>query len=263
MSLSKRHSLFWTESEDNESEPTSTLVVSSPNGLYVDIRPFTQESEESTEENGGFDWFFAGFEIPFADSSKVEFNHEFFDSAYINHYYKNGFSGKGFTIGTDLGDFSDSKNPDEVKRGIRVETGVLCNPKTGNVEPYVEKWVTCNSEHTPELIFIGDYKSKLRCIVLDTKDGGITDNELKTDAVIGRFIVLDKWVQGVIWDKSVTNKTDSLGVVRFCDETHPLITYGGQIDKFPKLLDLKRGLKVDDSVIVEGVKWIVKEVNSW
>ena len=263
MSLSKRYSLFWTESEDKESEPTSTLVVSSPKGLYVDIRPFTKESQESTKENGWFDWYFAGFEIPIAGSSKIEFNHEFFDSEYINYYYKNGLSSKGFTIGTDLGDFSDSKDPEEIKKGIRIETGVLCNPKTGKVEPYVEKWVTCNSEHTPELEFLGKYMSKLRCIVLDTKDGGITDNESK-DAIIGRFIVLDKWVQGVVWNKSVTtNKTDSLGVVRFFDEANPLISYGGQIGKFPKLTNLAQGLDVGEFVTVDGVTWIVKEVNNW
>lgn len=265
MSLSKRHSLFWTESEENECEPTSTLVITSPKGLYVDIRPFTEESQESTEENGGFDWFFAGFELPIpgSDGSRIEFNHEFFDSAYINYYYENGFSSKGFTIGTDLGEFSESKDPAEVKKGIRVETGKLHNPKTGKVEPYVEKWVSCDPEHTPDLEFIGNKKAKFRCIVLDTKDGGIGDNENNKDAVIGRFIVLDKWAQGVLWNKSASSKAKSLGVVRFFDESKPLISYGGQVEKFPSLRSLKEGLTVHESVTVNGVIWIVKEVNNW
>lgn len=262
MSLSIRYSLQWPKSESEESELTNTLVLTSPIGLYVDIRPFKDLSK-------GFDWYFAGLEIPIKNTSKIEFNHDFFDSAYIDYYFNNKLSSKGFITTSDLGDFKDSDDPVEKQNGIRLETGDLLNLKTGNVEPYIEKWITCDP-NLPDLKYVGDnYQTpkNLRCLVLDTSKGGITDNENNFDICIGRLVVLGNWVQSLIWNKAIKmSKQESVGIQRYFKGDKPLVSYGGQINKFPLLKDLeiKKDLKVGDiAITVDGVEWIVKEISNW
>lgn len=262
MSLSSRYSIHWPESQASESEPTTTLVVSSPKGLYVDIRPL--------KDGSGFDWFFAGYEIPITPA-KFEFNHEFYDSEYINHYFNHNFSSKGFKFGSDVGNFQNSKDPIESAKGIRVETGEMINSKTGKVEPYIEKWITCDSNKIPDLTYVGDGKdnSFSRCLVLDTKFGSILDNENVDDAVVGRFIVLGKWVQALIWNKAIHSSIeDSVGVIRYVEgsESTPMISFGGQINSLPKLSQLldNKDYKIGDTAItINNVSWIVKEVSNW
>lgn len=253
MSLSIRYAIFWPESETVENEPTSTVVLTSPSGLYVDIRKLKNTDDK-------FDWFFAGKEIEI-NEKQIEFNHDFYDSCYVDYYFQNGFSSGGFSSSSDIGEFSDSTDLDEIVKGIRIERGSMVNPKTKKLESYVEKWITCNPSIS-QLEFIGNAKlTRINCIVLDTVDGGISDNEGNTDTIIGRYLMLGKWVQGLLWNKAITeSKENSIGILRaVSDATEPIIKYGGQSAKFPGFDDLI-GLKLNDIIKIRNVSWKVVEI---
>lgn len=255
MSLSIRHSIYWPESEPCESEPTSTVVTTTPSGKYIDIRKLKKSSTSGDDE---FDWYFAGYEIE-RSGDVIEFNHEFLDSQYIDYYYSHGQSASGFQIGLDIGTFSTSNDAKERDAGIRIETGRMKNPKTDKIENYVEKWISCDPNCT-ELKYAEDENCEVsECVVLDTVKGGIVENDGNKDVVIGRFIQLGKWIQGILWDKSKGGKIESIGLLRMV-ENEELIRYGGQAGRFPDLRQLD-GLKEGDVISADGeLKWKVVEV---
>ena len=250
MSISTRHSIWWPRSESRESEPTSTLVVTSPSGLYVDVRPL-----KGTEQQPAFDWYFAGFEIPHSEST-IEFNHDFLDSHYISHYHS-GNPGK-FKIETDIGQFADSEDHAERSAGIRIETGEMENPATGKIEPYVEKWITCDP-HREELSFKGESSSgePAKCIVADTIQGGTTDNENANDVRIGRIIILGGWIQGILWHKCEGSEQANVGIYRAFNGKS-IISYGGEVQN---LIDaaVKVANEDDKQFLVNGITWETKE----
>lgn len=259
MSISRRHSIWWPNSEREESEPTSTLVLTSPSGLYVDVRVLKSEGLDLT-----FDWYFAGFEIPH-DESSIEFNHDFLDSNYITHYYSNNKS-SAFQINADVGHFKDSDDVNERNAGIRVETGEMENPKTHTVEPYVEKWITCDP-HCLELKYLpaSDDLPTVKCIVIDTVHGGVTDNENVSDVYIGRIIVYGDWTQGILWHKGglPSVEKDNVGILRaFRGET--IIGYGAQLENLimaaEKTMEITGGTPARFKV--GGIEWMVKEYSS-
>lgn len=264
MSLSTRYSIQWPESVNNEEqELTSTLVLTSPKGLFVDVRIL---KDTDTTDEVAFDWYFAGIEIeiPSKQNLMIEFDHKFLDSQYIDHHYAHNFTHDGFKMGSDVGTFFDAPDKTESAMGIRYETGEMCNPESGNVEPYIEKWISCNPNKST-LEYIGksdDNSNGLKCIVLDTVDGGIDNNYHIKNVSIGRLIILGGWIQGIFWEKGVSDKIESLGIVRRFGEHKPLISYGGQVNKFPESKQLT-GLKVDDIVVVDTTKWVVKETSNW
>ncbi|KAG0681747.1 hypothetical protein C6P40_002600 [Pichia californica] len=267
MSLSKRYSIQWPESESVESEPTLTIVITSPNGLYVDIRSFIDSNDDDDEL---FDWYFAGIEIPVINElNKIEFNHEFFDSLYIKNFFKNNFKTTKFLIESDIGYFKDSENFNEFLKGIRIETGNLKNPKTNKFESYIEKWITCNPIIS-NLEFIGHNVkngNQIKCIVLDTDNGGIIENENNENVCIGRYIVYGNWIQSLFWNKKIiTSMKDSVAVYRHAIGVKNFdINYGGQINMLPKFEQVKlKKLKLNDiAADINGVKWIVKEIHNW
>jgi hypothetical protein len=255
MSLSIRYSIHWPEYEQSESEPTSTVVLTSPAGRYVDIRKLINLTDQNSE-NLGFDWYFAGYEIELS-STKIEFNHDFFDSKYIDYFYSHGKSSTGFINSSDIGNFSNSTNEEEINKGIRIETGKMLNPKTNKIENYIEKWISCNPK-IDKLQFIGDLKLNCKCIVLDTLNGGISDNESQNN-YIGRYILYGNWIQALIWDKNENQKINSIGILRTnINLKEPLISFGKQIEKFPVLENLK-DIRLSDTINCNRVLWKVVE----
>lgn len=262
MSLSKRHSIHWPESETKESEPTDTLVITSSKGYFVDIRI------NKSQENNKFDWFFAGLEIEI-DSTNFEFNHDFLDSKLIGNL--NYISNK------DIGSFSNSLNLLEFQNGIRLENGVMLNSNTGKKEKYIEKWITCNPNNR-NLEFLGydNNLSNIKCIVLDTIFGGAMDNQNNNDISIGRLIIYGNWMQGIVWDKSIkkdANDNDALncvGILRAyinndfsITDDGLLISFGNRFELLPELHKIKKCSQIGDLVIQKNVTWVVKEIENW
>lgn len=235
MSVSTRHSIQWADGE--ECEPTITVVITSPNGLFVDVREL---------KTGGFDWFFAGHEIEHESRHEskqvIEFNHDFLDSQFIR---------TGQKPSVDLGEFSDSSNETERMNGIRIEKGKMANPANGDVQEYKEKWITCDPL-CGDLVYIGkDYgANEVDFVVLETIEGSIVDNK---SVHVGRIVKYGHWIQGVYYDK--TNKSE--GVIRkFKDKD--LILHGPK-SIWPELNGDTSLFQLHDEIEMNGVIWRVVE----
>lgn len=248
MSLSIRHSIQWLETEPQESESTSTIVITSPLGKYVDIRKLKNIQNFSNQ----FDWFFAGYEIEHS-STIIEFNHEFLDSKLITHYLMHNGNTENFKIESDIGHFSDPIDENERNAGIRLETGKMINPLTNQLEKYQEKWITVDSTLGPQCKFIGNKLIDNNCIVLDTV----------SNIDIGRIILLNSWIQGIFWRKNIISNeiVDNVGVLR-CFKDENLIEFGKFIDYLPhyeQLLKIGKNLNIYDTCMINNVEWKVVE----
>ncbi|GMG20292.1 unnamed protein product [Ambrosiozyma monospora] len=141
MSASTRLSIHWPQSEglSPPSEKTSTLVLTSPEGRFVDVRPLLHHpglkssSSETLITDYPFEWAFAGHEIDHGQVeveidgeltkvAKIEFDHKFFDDVFIHRlteYYH--IQGKGEGEGKGEGQSSGMKTTETAKRPIRSE----------------------------------------------------------------------------------------------------------------------------------------------
>ncbi|GME80305.1 unnamed protein product [Ambrosiozyma monospora] len=138
MSASTRLSIHWPQSEgvSPPSEKTSTLVLTSPEGRFVDIRPLLHHeaglnsTSIKTITEYPFEWAFAGHEIDhgkvdveidgkLTKVAKIEFDHKFFDDVFIHgltEYYHGQQGGVKkplkSEIATDVGFFQVISDPD-------------------------------------------------------------------------------------------------------------------------------------------------------
>lgn len=244
MSVSRRHAIHWPDSQppDGESEPTSTVVVSSPAGIFVDVRCTKLLHPE---------WFFAGDEVTDPDNdSVVEFNHAFFDSQYV--------SDPKAAIPPDIGTFTDPDDPGERAAGIRVETGAMVNPATGVMERYVEKWITADP-YSRDLHWVGgDAPDGVRCVVLQTGAADKMCNVLQNECT-GRLVCFGNWTQGVFWCNGGDNKEDTYGVVRmYKDEV--IVEHGAYAKVFPSWESICGVTREGEILTVgESVEWKVVE----
>ncbi|TID28218.1 hypothetical protein CANINC_002651 [Pichia inconspicua] len=246
MSVSRRHAIHWPKSQPNgENEPTSTIVVSSPNGFFVDVR--CTKGETLTPE-----WFFSGHEIidPH-DESVIEFNHEFFDSQYVSNCTAD--------IPADIGTFSDPQDEGERAAGIRVEKGTMVNPVTGILEPYVEKWITADP-YSRDLHWIGeDASSGARCVVLQAGTADKMCNVIPGQH-IGRIVSYGSWRQGVFWCRDDhLDEESTVGVIRaYNDEV--IVKHGAYAGTvFPSWENIRNVTQHGEVLIVGNVKWLVIE----
>lgn len=128
MSISTRVSIQWND--DQPSEPTSTIVVTSITKHFVDVR---------IVEPDKIDWAFCGVVVEQANA--VTFTHEI-DSR----------RAKGEHVDEiDCGSFEVDEHGDEI------EKGTMCNPTSGLVEPYIEIWHKIPIGSTPVVSVIAAY----------------------------------------------------------------------------------------------------------
>lgn len=236
MSVSTRLSIHWPKSEPVQfPEQTDTLVLTTPKGDYLDVRAYKQPC------GFPFEWAFAGEErVVRQDPLRLEFTHQFLDSTYILQYCS-WKSGKGeqpdrSKIPVDSGDFVTLAD------GIREETGEMLNGATGQIEPYIEHWMSLDpldsnmtqlDESAPQQFEVSQF-------------------DVHNSRFEGRFIRLGVWAQGLLWDKSDTEHP--MSVVRrskLDGEWVSLIEYG----------NLCSALELQDSigdVTIGEVSWICK-----
>lgn len=277
MSLSTRHSITWeTTAED---EPTSTLVITSPLGKYVDIRSLLPIS------NGKLEWYFAGCERELEPAKngncRLEFTHTFFDSTYIKKITE--LKSKNINckipkiesfVQADQGEFFDTPNPWERARGIRYEAGEMLNANSGKIEEYLEKWISLDPSSAEIVHLKNDTNTNLKvnCLVLDTVGGG--SNGENKNKFIGRLILYGKWYQAVLWDRESSlqghDEQQSVGVIRSVKSVDDLsfekiIEYGGQACKLPQINEISALTQavVGDILSFNEINWEVVEVFYW
>ncbi|VEU21082.1 DEKNAAC102002 [Brettanomyces naardenensis] len=256
MSLSTRLSIRWPESEPEQSgEKTDTLVLTTPGGKYVDVRSYKASvlSENPGLDVFPFEWVFAGEEQVLSRSPlRIDFTHNFFDSAYILQLQK--YLKKESDLKPDRQDIPvDCGQFVTLDSGVREETGEMINNCTGAVEPYIEHWLSLDPlKSTPvDLIQFDDSTTmKVRTVLFDiVKD---------LDIFEGRFVRVGNWAEGMIWDKANLDRPISV-IRRFFDGSNwtNTVEFGDSIDKFSGLerSDLKEGEVVE----VRGVNWTCKE----
>lgn len=148
--VSFRDHIRW--GSDPASEPTSTLVLTSPGHYFVDIRVFktalTHQSSESSTKAGGtpslarkhLDWAIGGTS---ASTQRTRPDGTHVSHSVFTHWVDSRT--KEPENATDEGDMLPQ--PD----GTTLETGRMVNPATGNETDYEELWRDGAAENVPAL----------------------------------------------------------------------------------------------------------------
>ncbi|GAP89627.1 putative sodium nucleoside [Rosellinia necatrix] len=131
MSISIRESIRWPP--DPASEPTSTVVLTSPGRRFVDVRVLLPE--EAGGSGSGLDWAFAG------TSSSVEVGDGVWHTTW-RHVVDSRTNAPASVV--DEGDVLPRGD------GVTLETGRMVNPATGRVAEYEEVWADLEPEAVPE-----------------------------------------------------------------------------------------------------------------
>ncbi|KAI1433952.1 hypothetical protein GGR50DRAFT_452128 [Xylaria sp. CBS 124048] len=171
MSISIRDSICWLP--DTASEPTTTIVLTSPERRFVDIRILKDASEQSS-----LDWAFAGT----SSSSAL----------------RNGVRHSTWRHVVD----SRTRTPESVvdegdilpqSDGRTLETGRMTNPATGKMTDYEEIWTDLEVEESEEANKTPGNPTaqpRARCVVLELHD---EEREER-----GMVVYVDRYCQGVV-----------------------------------------------------------------
>lgn len=242
-SISIRKYIRW--GSEPPSEPTSTLVLTSPGSRFVDIRVLTAPSpdlgldtEPGHETFGSLtidrlDWAFAGTtssstDVSRADGSKTK--HSVF-----NHWVDSRTTEPQLV--RDEGDMVPCPG------GLALEVGNMVNPATGRMTAYEELWMDKSpAPGSPE---------GPKCVVLQILD--------EPGAKRGQFICLGPYAQGVLRvgdtftaERWLWNESDS--------RWEQTVKAGDSHDALGVLFDGRRGPgRVGDKVEASTGTWTVIE----
>ncbi|KAI1200069.1 hypothetical protein F5X97DRAFT_321822 [Nemania serpens] len=133
MSISIRDSIRWPP--DAASEPTSTVVLTSPGHRFVDIR-ILKDAAADDDGSGSLDWAFAGI-----SSSEIR------DGGRRHSTWRHVVDSRTRAPETvvDEGDIFPQAD------GRTLETGRMVNPDTGKLADYEEVWTDLEAEDVPEI----------------------------------------------------------------------------------------------------------------
>ncbi|KAL9640120.1 MAG: hypothetical protein Q9204_000837 [Flavoplaca sp. TL-2023a] len=216
------------------SEPTSTLVLTSPRGYYVDIRinKYPQPSSDPRTFDGKLQWAFAGTKTSIEkDGRTISTWHHPIDSLSENPK-------------PDVGEMTELENGDVLEKGETIDED------TGVVTHYEELW----EELVPHFWSQDSWR---KCVVLKTLDED-KDN-------MGMAIRCGSFSQGILKRKEgiMVEQWDFV-----CGE------HAGRYERVVRLGEgempceglLKGGLgemEEGERVCVGGVEWVVVEVARW
>ncbi|CAN6637373.1 hypothetical protein TRVA0_016S01398 [Trichomonascus vanleenenianus] len=228
MSISTRVSIQW--GIDPPSEPTDTLVITSPGEHFVDIRKLKSEGEFP------YDWVFCG-QVIHGKNNKVRFTHDI-DSRVL----------QGHKSAQDIGYSTPLNNGDELEN-------TYMENDNGESTPVIEIWRPLNPSIAPT--YTPTYTnplvdgSNIAVCVMAT----IAGQDLKN----GKVVRVGNWMQGIL--ETSTGKTimEKLSFIRAYyngSEWVKVIEFGDNASEIPVTFD---GLVVGDEVDVNSVKWGVVE----
>lgn len=154
MSISIRDSIRWLP--DPASEPTSTIVLTSPARRFVDMRIL----KDGDPAQPSLDWAFAGV------SSSEDRN------GVLHSTWRHLVDSRTQTP-KEVIDEGDIFPRDD---GRTLETGRMANPVTGKSTDYEEIWSDLEAEDIPRMSQDSaepttTQRSRLRCVVLELRDG--------------------------------------------------------------------------------------------
>ncbi|KAI1486128.1 hypothetical protein F5X96DRAFT_656655 [Biscogniauxia mediterranea] len=237
-SISIRESIRWLP--DPASEPTSTVVLTSPGRRFVDIRilrpePGTAEASEDflgEVPPSGLDWAFAGY-------SQSEMRG---DGA--RHCVWRHFVDSRSAVADGVADEGDMFPRGD---GRALETGRMVNPATGRETDYEEVWADVEPRSTAEGSSSSS-KPLVRCVVLELK------NDERGER--GMVVCLGGYCQGVV------RKGDAFALERWrwVDDGWKRLAYMGSLGLPCGEAMNETGLVVGNQVKCEEQVWNVVEV---
>ncbi|KAI1743575.1 hypothetical protein F4680DRAFT_348903 [Xylaria scruposa] len=151
MSISMRDSIRWLP--DAASEPTSTIVLTSPEHRFVDTRVL----KDVDDTGKSLDWAFAGI-----SSSEIR---DGVQHSTWRHVVDSRTRAPETVV--DEGDIFPQDD------GGTLETGRMVNPATGKLTDYEEVWTDLEAESIPSINPNSDalaQQPKGRCVVLELND---------------------------------------------------------------------------------------------
>lgn len=213
MGFSTRISIQWGQNEP--SEPTDTLVLTSPGNHYVDVRLFKKDHSPQ--------WVFTGkvIESVNSDGEQVQtFTHE---------------------VDSTNQEIMDSGIFKLLENGDEKETGRMKNPETGKEDDYIEIWRQLDPTQR-EPVRASSVSSGTKSFVL-TK----TDSE---GSITGKFIRIGSWAQGVA---RVQGEIHYIRVFHGDDGSPEIIDkVGAWPEEILHLQNAKVGMAIDDWEIIEA-----------
>ncbi|KAF2398513.1 hypothetical protein EJ06DRAFT_583763 [Trichodelitschia bisporula] len=233
-SISHRLSIHFSPSNPSTkpTETTSTLVLTSPTGLFVDMRiPLPLPSPSATLHPLPPDmWAFAGCtyrDAPVANGSWACAWSHAIDTLHAPGAPRPKDEGTMFPL---------------LKNRTR-EVGAMENPDTGRVEEYEEMW------EDEELVDVGD---GIECAVARWWTGEGWDGEREMKDRLGLVVRVGKWAQGIVRDG------EGVWVERWewADGGWRAVWRGGSGDGKVGVVDV---IKLEERGVVEGRDWIVAE----
>lgn len=221
MTLSTRVSIQWPP--DLAEEATKTMVFTTPENHFVDIRIFKQYYQQPSANlpfDSVFEWCLSGVEEPIEGTSKIQFHQEINSIAMVKAIKYN----KPLEFGLpDIGEFSSIENSQD-----RREVGQMENPATGTVQDYIEIWRSLDPVKNSPIAEAPEVEQDgytLFTLIVDNDD------------YQGKLIRLGNWVQGLLFDK--TSLTQPIHVIQSYQDGNQwtnTISYGS-IELFPIVFD--------------------------
>ncbi|KAI0366680.1 hypothetical protein BV20DRAFT_638902 [Pilatotrama ljubarskyi] len=221
MSISERLYIRWFP--DEASEPTSTLVLTTPSRRFVDLR-FFKSTDPSASPLTALEWGFAGRSVGTPTHGK--WIHEI--SSRTEHPEGEADEGDMF--------------PHPTLPDVELERGSMVHPETGEVREYEEAW-----KAVPVLAVGGPHDGKAVSILL----------EMRQDLLGRRGVIvrIGQYCQGIVRDGSKVS-------VQRWTWTDGMWTKVGQVGDFDIPCDAT-WTKLEEGETVErgGAVWDVKEVS--
>ncbi|KAF2153240.1 hypothetical protein K461DRAFT_320922 [Myriangium duriaei CBS 260.36] len=238
-SISWREYIQWLP--DPPSEPTSTLVLTSPSRRFVDIRlakPTSPDEPELPNEGGPFSrltWAFAGTSSTVlrpADPTLLTNDTPLIPHCTWTHWIDSHAAPNRDTDVLDEGDMYPSPSND----GRTLERGAMVNPATGIRQEYEECWVD-------EDVGVGE------AVVVMLEDEGAK----------GMVVRVGGWCQGIL--KVVRGEEAEVSVERWKkgdDGSWRRVMKVGRL-WLPCAVAWEKGLRLGQEVSYQGWEWKVVE----
>ncbi|CAD0090623.1 unnamed protein product, partial [Aureobasidium vineae] len=229
--ISERRGIRWIPDDHQLEEPTSTLVLTSSRGQFVDVRIFCKPGEALPNEGPSLDH--PSNPPPPADGSSRSVCHSTF-----SHW----IDSRTDTPGPDQGDMYPQPS------NTTLELGAMYNPLTNSEQPYEEVWVDYSASAV---------EGTRWCVVID-----LDDPEHKAK---GRVVRVGEHCQAIL------KVGEQMTVERWKFEAPEKDTKGGweRLARLGDLY-LPVSLAFTPERVIEGntltygdYKWMVKEVYSW
>ncbi|KAG6014683.1 hypothetical protein E4U43_006273 [Claviceps pusilla] len=237
--LSIRKSIRWIPGPEQAHEPTSTMVLTSPEGRFVDVRVLKGEGGTIEQDipPSRLDWAIAGtsssqtIHVPAQDKNKT--------TTIRRCRFEHWLDSRTSSAAPDQGDMYQQQD------GTTLEIGRMVNPETGLETDYEEVW--WDEEHHTE-------PGSQECVVLRYEKENESQDEDEDEG--GMVVRLGEHAQAFV------KRGGEMAVGRWrMMEGKPSCVVGmGSMDWMPGEAVFTRRFDVGETCWTGGVMWVVVEV---